>query len=139
MDLNEKLAQRRKEREQEVAIHQASQEVLQKTTVDVKVPATPSTPIDDRIKQALNDGNDRKLLLKKMAISRVKPWQWFVTIAGVFVSLAAMSESFFGGALLLGAFIWYAKNSLEKNEMVIQKEWAAIAEAKKLMQDAWKN
>lgn len=139
MDLNEKLAQRRKEREQEAARHQAAHEVEQKTTVDVKTQPAPSAPIDDRIKQALNDDLERKLLLKKMAVSRVKPWEWIVTIAGVFGSLAAMSESFFGGALFLGAFVWYAKTSIEKHEVEIRKEWSALAEAKSLMQDAWKN
>lgn len=139
MDLNEKLAQRRKEREQEAASHQVTNEVEEKTTVDVKAPLTPSPRIDDRIKQSLHDDHDRKLMLKKMAISRIKPWEWIVTIIGVVVSLAITIDSFFVGVLLIGAFVWYAKNSIKRHEMEIRKEWSAIAEAKRLMQDAWKN
>lgn len=139
MDLHEKLAQRRKEREQEAASYRATNELEQKTTVAVKAPLTPSSRIDDMIKQRLHDDHERKLMLKKMVISRIKPWEWIVTITGVLVSLAVMIESFFGGMLLIGAFVWYAKNLMERHEMEIRKEWSAIAEAKRLMQDAWKN
>jgi hypothetical protein len=134
MDLNEKLAQRRKERQLEVAHNQATHEVEQKTTVDVKTQPAPSAPIDDRIKQALNDDLERKQLLKKMALGRVKPWEWFVTIVWVLGSLSTMNRSFLAGAFFLGLFIWFAKNRIQRHEMAVVKEMASIAEAKKLME-----
>jgi hypothetical protein len=50
-----------------------------------------------------------------------------------------INYSYILGALFLGAFVWYAKTSIEKYEMEIRKEWTALAEAKSLMQNAWKN
>lgn len=139
MDLNEKLAQRRKERAQEVAAHEHLNAPVETTNNDSSVlqdaAKASSVPIEDRIKVALNANQDRNMSLKKMAIGRVKPWEWVVTFFVVFVSLASMIESFFGGALFLGAFVWYAKTVLKKYEVEIVKEWASVVEAKKLMQD----
>lgn len=135
MDLNEKLAQRRKEREQEAARHQATHELEQETPVSEKNPAMASAPIDDRIKQALNADHEKKLLLQKLAISRVEPWKWVVTVAGALGSLVAMGESFLGGALFLCAFVWYAKKFLEKAALDVEREQSALAEAKGLLND----
>lgn len=133
MDLNEKIAQRRKEREQEAASHQVTHELEQETPLSEKGPAMPSAPIDDRIKQALNADHEKKLLLQKMAISRVEPWKWVVTVAGVLGSFVAMGESFLGGVLFLGAFVWFAKKFLEKAALDVERERASLAEAKKFL------
>lgn len=135
MDLNEKLAQRRKEREQEAASHQATHELEQETPVSEKGPAMPSAPIDDRIKQALNADHEKKLLLQKMAISRVEPWKWVVTVAGVLGSLVAMIGSFWGGLFFLGAFIWFARNFLKEAALEVERERSSLAEAKRLLND----
>lgn len=137
MDLNEKLAQRRKEREQEAVSYQATHELEQKTPVMDKGPAVPiqSAPIDDRIKQALNADHEKKMLLQRMAISKVEPWKWVVTVAGLLGSLVAMGGSFLVGAFFFGAFVWFAKISLEKAALDVERERSALAEAKRLLND----
>jgi hypothetical protein len=143
MDLNEKLAQRRKERAQEITADEHLKAPVETITHDSSVlqdaAKVSSIPIEDRIKVALNENHDRNMNLKRMAMSRVKPWEWFAIIFGVFVSLSFMIESFFLGALFLGAFVWFAKTVLKKYEVEIVKEWASVVEAKNLMQDIYKN
>jgi hypothetical protein len=135
MELNEKLARRRKEREQQntvidsqVDLARPDAQIGDAKTDNVKL------PIEEKIKYALSAENNKDSDLRMLAIKKIKNWEWLVLILGALGSLLAMAGSFFGGLLFGGFFVWYFNNIINNYKSEVLRERAFIKEAKSFLE-----
>jgi hypothetical protein len=137
MDINEKIAQRRKEREL-----QKNQEVNSQSEFGVEINPIgvgnsdrSSQPIDERIKAALSADAEKDLDIKRSAQKKIKNWEWFIIIIGLLFSLATMVESFVIGVAFLSILIWYFNSLIKSYTHEVLRERAAIIEAKNFLKN----
>jgi hypothetical protein len=128
MDLNEKLAQRRKEREIEAAAIQKEivkkevdkikviEEIAQKRLAEKGYPIAHDNEVEKSIqKQVVKIEN-------KMATDRMTGWENFYFLSLVFIGIILLFESVILGLLFLAVAVWYLHQCIDKYKKIIVAE-----------------
>jgi hypothetical protein len=136
MDINQKIAQRRKELEMQNAEINCQENF--KIEINPKAIATAdrsSNSIDERIKAVVLANAEKELELQRSARKKIKNWEWLLLILGFLLSMAVMVNSFLIGALLFGVLYWYFNGLMKGYVLQVLADRAAIIEAKKFLND----
>ena len=139
MDLNERLAQRRKEREIEsaalagqIAKEQHAKELHIKNEALKQVTGVESLINEDPdLKTAINKEADK--ILEKMAVKEINLRQVALVIFLIIIGLGFFQKSWVVGVAIWGFAAWYFQKVIDEKKMEIIKKRKSIAEAKELM------
>ena len=128
MDLNEKLAQRRREREieavaiqREVALKEASKieavnDLARKRLAEKGYPITQDEETEKSIQKQIEK------IEKKMATDRMNFWENFIFLSLVFIGIISCFETVIIGILFIVGAVWYLHYCIEKYKKTIVAE-----------------
>jgi hypothetical protein len=131
MDLHEKIALRRKEREIETAaalakvvVHQAEQSQAAEQAARRQL-AEEGFPVN----------NDSLKVIERLALERMAFWETAICIIFSIAGVISLFGSVLTGIFLLAVTGWFLHSRIEKYKRIIIMESAAVVEAKTLLKN----
>lgn len=141
MDLHEKLALRRKEREIEtsaalakIAVHEAAKTAALQHAARKQL-AEEGFPVIDGPSTTQSIQGQKNKVIERLALARMVFWEIALCTILTITGVVSLFGSTFTGILFLVGAGWFLHSRIEKYKGIIIMESASIVEAKALLKD----